>query len=304
LFTKNLEQTKNKEQRQTIMSKNNFILHTVTKNFFESSESKVVLLGCKSIESLVLRLIDWNTFHHPVAYSETCTKNYSNDSPIHVTLEYNGEKTKVKFDSLYIVCVQVSVNRESVNTTSIFGNDFPLYQFYQTIIEIANEKFWKSIVTPQQSHDVFEMFREMHDLLTVEEIEERNVRVTFSELFPEDCFQNIMFYLDVSDWLSFSLSNKDCQHFADRIIWKQLYYQMTGIREKSEQSTYLELCSSINNRKRNWSNPVLKLNTISIDSLDAPSNERNEQFWTLLQQRVFTLVLDEDDDDGMGFSLF
>jgi hypothetical protein len=242
-------------------------------------------------------LIDWKSFDYPVAVS---LFDGSLQLSGEVTLIHceSGKCMNCEIDKLIIVCVHVSVNRKSAESV---GDVRYCPYIHRSPIEIRNDVVWRDIVCNfvviSEEFETFSMFRVM---LADEDLPQAH-KFIFSETFPDDCLQNLLFYLDINDWYSFSHCNKDCLQFTETTIWKQLYYQTTGTQDKPENMSYYQMCSSFHKKGESL---FIEDNSyfISIDILDLPNIEKNEIFNTLLQDIVSTErnLPNEEDDGGMG----
>jgi hypothetical protein len=243
-----------------------FYIHQYTCQFEqqakESNGPLLLIVSNHSLKFVVEKLIDWNTMNVP-----TCIAYYSDEqlswyaraslletqgkiSELHLSIPNcdNYNTIQVPFRKLMIVPVYLEINGYSIDLLKYWlCNKYYIRKLF--VVNITNGDKWKQILQDAENNSQSQyllFFRDQFDVLSESEAMYKNVvPVNLVDHFPVDCFTNIMQFIGVKDWFSFSLTCKKSYEYTDRVLWRELYYRMVGHFEIPDDKTYLEMCCAV-----------------------------------------------------------
>jgi hypothetical protein len=287
-----------------------FYIHQYTCQFEQQAKETngplLLIVSHHSLKFVVEKLIDCNTMNNVpptgIAYysdklfsrysSATLAKMEGRSCALHLSIPNcdNYNTVQVPFRRFMIVPIYIDINGYSIELLKYWlSNQYHLRRQY--VINIGNEEKWKHILQDAdnnlQSQSLL-FFRDQFDVLSESEAMYKNVvPVNLVDHFPVDCFTNVMQFIGVNDWFSFSLTCKKSYEYTDRVLWRELYYRMVGYFEIPDDKTYLEMCCAVSPQMSNIedsSRSPIHSQTLKFSDLDDENRTvQSELFEKILQ---------------------
>jgi hypothetical protein len=272
-----------------------FRLQHTTPNFpqFTAQDKVVILIAHESVRPFVSKLFE---HYQPldeyigVAYTVlsdddkngALQSHYTTVQQCWIDIEYYPT-LNVSIGQLYLATLHLSVNDLSLEAANrVFSRMSQRAMRTRFTVE-SSDKWCNFMFKANNMED--ELFSSYRSLLDVDVCDFE--AIDFTDGFPDECFINIIMYCDVNDWKSFSFANKKCFEFANRVIWKRLYYQMTGTNEKPHDKSYYQMCASfISPTKLSvplWTKPIM------FSIIEHTAECRNAAIKKLLERFIYRM---------------